>query len=183
MGSHGIQGKWRKEEFLTPRIEANMGTKFKTVPKYDHFGGSLIAQCNAGDPSLIPGSGRSPGEGIGYPLQYSCASLVTQLVKNLSAMWETWVWPLGWKMPWRRERLPTSVCWPREFHGLYSPWGRKEWDTSEWLSFSLSWQLLIASTTSTLFHTTITLTYMHKIPSQFPYLEDWVTIGHCKQIT
>ena len=47
--------------------------------------------CNAGDPSSIPLLGRSPGEGIGYPLQYSWASLVTQLVKNLSAMWETWV--------------------------------------------------------------------------------------------
>ena len=47
--------------------------------------------CNAGDPSLIPGSGRSPGEGIGCPLQYSWASLVTQLVKNPSAMRETWV--------------------------------------------------------------------------------------------
>ena len=46
---------------------------------------------NAGDPGLIPGSGRSPGEGIGYPLQYSWASLVVQLVKNLPAMWETWV--------------------------------------------------------------------------------------------
>ena len=45
--------------------------------------------CNAGDPGLIPGSGRSPGEGIGYPLQYSWASLVTQVVKNLPAMWET----------------------------------------------------------------------------------------------
>jgi len=47
--------------------------------------------CNAGDPSLIPGSGRSVGEEIGYPLQYSWASLVAQLVKNLPAMWETWV--------------------------------------------------------------------------------------------
>ena len=42
--------------------------------------------CNAGDPRLIPGSGRSAGEGIGYPLQYSWASLVAQLVKNLQAM-------------------------------------------------------------------------------------------------
>ena len=42
--------------------------------------------CNAGDPSSIPGLGRSPGEGIGYPLQYSSASLVVQLVKNLFAM-------------------------------------------------------------------------------------------------
>ena len=47
--------------------------------------------CNAGDPSLIPGSGRSAGEGIGSPLQYSWASLVAQLVKNLPAMQETWV--------------------------------------------------------------------------------------------
>ena len=46
---------------------------------------------NAGDPGLIPGSGRSVGKGIGYPLQYSWASLVAQLVKNLPAMWETWV--------------------------------------------------------------------------------------------
>ena len=47
--------------------------------------------CNAGDPGSIPGSGRSTGEGIGYPLQYSWASLVTQLVKNPPAMRETWV--------------------------------------------------------------------------------------------
>ena len=47
--------------------------------------------CNAGDPSLIPGSGRFTEEGIGYPLQYSWASLVAQLVKNLPAMQETCV--------------------------------------------------------------------------------------------
>ena len=46
--------------------------------------------CNAGDPSSIPGSGRSPGEGIGYPPQYSWASLVAQLGKNPPAMRETW---------------------------------------------------------------------------------------------
>ena len=45
--------------------------------------------CNAGDPGSIPGSGRSAGEGIGYPLQYSWASLVAQLGKNLPAMQET----------------------------------------------------------------------------------------------
>ena len=44
--------------------------------------------CNAGDPSSILGLGRSPGEGIGYPRQYSWASLVAQMVKNLPAMWE-----------------------------------------------------------------------------------------------
>ena len=47
--------------------------------------------CNAGDPGLIAGSGRSPGEGVGCPLQYSWASLVAQLVKNVPAMRETWV--------------------------------------------------------------------------------------------
>ena len=47
--------------------------------------------CNAGDPSSVSGSGRSAGERIGYPLQYSWASLLAQYVKNLTAMWETWV--------------------------------------------------------------------------------------------
>ena len=93
--------------------------------------------CNAGIPGLIPGSGRSTGEGIGYPLQYSWASFVAQLVKNLPAMWETWVQSLGWEDPLERERLLTPVFWPREFHGLYSPWVCKESDTTEWLSLSL----------------------------------------------
>ena len=49
--------------------------------------------------NLCGGSGRSPGEGIGYPLQYSWASLVAQTVKNPPALWETWVRPLGWEDP------------------------------------------------------------------------------------
>ena len=48
---------------------------------------------------MIPGSGRSPGEEIGYPLQYSWASLVAQLVKNLPAVRETWIRSLGWEDP------------------------------------------------------------------------------------
>ena len=55
--------------------------------------------CNVGDTGLIPGWGRSPGEGIGYPLQYSWASLMAQLVKNPPEMWETWVKFLGWEDP------------------------------------------------------------------------------------
>ena len=55
--------------------------------------------CNAGDPGSIPGSVRSPGEGIGYPLQYSSASLVAQTLKNPPAMQETWVRSLGWEEP------------------------------------------------------------------------------------
>ena len=48
-----------------------------------------VSTCNAADPSSIPGSGRSPGDGIGYPLHYPWAFLVAQMVKNLPAMWET----------------------------------------------------------------------------------------------
>ena len=65
--------------------------------------------CSAGDPGSIPGSGRSPGEGMGYPLQYSWASLGAQLVKSPPAVWEIWVPSLGWEDPLRRERLPTPV--------------------------------------------------------------------------
>ena len=63
---------------------------------------------------MIPRSGISAGEGVGYPLQYSWASLVAQLVKNLPAMRETWVG----KIPSRRKRLPTPVFGPGESHGL-----------------------------------------------------------------
>ena len=76
--------------------------------------------CNAGDPGLIPRSGRSPGEGIDYPLQYSWASLIAQMVNNLPAMRETWVRLLAredpleegmathssilaWRIPWTEE--------------------------------------------------------------------------------
>ena len=90
--------------------------------------------CNARDPGSIPGSGRSAEEGIGYPLQDSWVSLVAQLVNNPPAIRETWVsnsWvSWGGKIPWRRERLPTPVFWPRKFHGLYSPWSHKELDTT-----------------------------------------------------
>ena len=63
--------------------------------------------CNAGDPRSIPGLGRSPREGIGYPLQYSRASLMAQMVKNPRAVWETWVRSLGyWEDP-LEERMAT----------------------------------------------------------------------------
>ena len=55
--------------------------------------------CNAGDPGLIPGLGRSTGEELGYPLQCSWAFLVAQLVKNLPAMQKTWIWSLEWDDP------------------------------------------------------------------------------------
>ena len=92
--------------------------------------------CNAGDPSLIPGSGRSPGERIGHPLQYSQASLMAQLVKNLPGWSRRGFHPWIGKIPWRRERLATPIFWSGEFHGLYSPWGCKESDMTECLSLT-----------------------------------------------
>ena len=64
--------------------------------------------CNAGDPSSIPESGRSAGEGIGYPFQYSWASLVAQLVKNLPAVQEMWVQSLGWEDPLEKGKATHS---------------------------------------------------------------------------
>ena len=64
---------------------------------------------------------------------------MAQLVKNPPAMQETWDPSLGWEDPLERwERLPTPVFWPGQFHGLYSPWDRKESDTTDQLSLSLS---------------------------------------------
>ena len=94
--------------------------------------------CNAGDPGSILVLGRSPGKGIGYPFQYSWASPVAQLVKNLPAIERPGFDPCVGKIPLRRERLHTPVFWPGEFHGLYSPWGHKESDTTERISLSLS---------------------------------------------
>ena len=87
----------------------------------------ILLQCR----SSIPGSGRFTWERIVYPLQYSWASLVAQLVKNPPAIQETRVG----KIPWRGERLPTPVFWPGEFRGLYRSWGHKELDMTA--SFTL----------------------------------------------
>ena len=92
---------------------------------------------NAGDPGSIPRLGRSTGERKGYPLQYFRASLVAQLVKNPPAMRIPGLNPWVGKTPWRRERLSIPVFWPREFHGLYSPWSHKESDTTKRLSLTL----------------------------------------------
>ena len=89
--------------------------------------------CNAGDPGLIPGLGRSPGEGIGYPLQYSWASLVAQMVKNPPAMRETWVRSLSDEdslgegmatyssiLAWR---IPMDTgAWQATVHGVAKSW-------------------------------------------------------------
>ena len=70
-------------------------------------------------------------------INYTRASLVAQMVKNLPALQETWVWSLGWEDPLEKGKATHSVFWPREIHGLYSSWGRKELDSTEQVSLSL----------------------------------------------
>ena len=85
------------------------------APRSRGFPDSLVGKesaCSAGGLSSSPGSGRSAGEGIGYPLQYSWGSLVAQLGRPGFN-------PCVGKIPWRMERLPTPVCWPGE-------WGLKK---------------------------------------------------------
>ena len=77
---------------------------------------------------MIPGTGRSPGEGIGYPLQYSWTSLVAQMVKNPPPIWETWVQSLGWEDPLEKGmathssilawRIPIDRAWQAAVHGV-----------------------------------------------------------------
>ena len=95
--------------------------------------------CNAGDPGSIPGLGRSPGEGISYPLQYSWSSLVVQMVKNpLQCGIPGFDSCIG-KIPWRRAWQPCPMFLPGESHAQRSPvgsspQGHKESDTTERLS-------------------------------------------------
>ena len=80
------------------------------------FPGSSVGKesaCNAGDPGSIPGTGRSSGEGIGYPLQYSWTFLMAQMVKNLPAMQKTWVRSLGWEDPLEKG-MATHSCIPAQ---------------------------------------------------------------------
>ena len=75
---------------------------------------------------MNPGSGRSRGEGTGYPLQYSWASLVAQMVKNPPAMWEAWLQSLGWEGPLEDGKATHSsilawrIPWTEEPGGLQS---------------------------------------------------------------
>ena len=96
------------------------------------FPGSSAAKestYNAGDPGPIPRLGRSPGEGTGYPLQYSRASLVTQTVKNPPVMQEIWIGKILWRRAWQPALvfLPGESPWTEEPAGLQSM-GHKELD-------------------------------------------------------
>ena len=106
--------------------------------------GSKESACNTGDLGSISELGRSLGEGIGYPLHCSWASLVAQMVKNLLAMWETWVRSLGFEDPLEKGMATHSsilawrIPWTEEPGRPHSPWGCKESDTTERLTLSLS---------------------------------------------
>ena len=91
------------------------------------FRGSSVGKesaCNTGDPGSIPALGISAGEEIGYLLQYSWASAVAQLVKNPSAMWDTWVLSLGWEDPLEKGNaslsgiLAWTIPWTVQSMGL-----------------------------------------------------------------
>ena len=71
--------------------------------------------------------------------------------------------PLVGKIPWKRERLPTPVVWPGEFHEQYSPWGRKELDTIDWLSFSLYFEIRKCDATSFVFLFQSCLNYLESL--------------------
>ena len=106
---------------------------------FPHSSVGKESACNAGDPGSIPGSGRSPREGIGYPLQYSWDSLVAQLVNNLPAMQETWVQckqsacnagDLG-SILWSGRCPGEGKGSPLQYSGLENsmdcPWGQQSW--------------------------------------------------------
>ena len=82
--------------------------------------------CSVGDAGSIPGSGISPGGGVGHPFQYSWASLVAQMVKNPPAVRETWVRFLGWEDPLEEgiaahsSTLAWRIPWTEEPGGLQS---------------------------------------------------------------
>ena len=105
--------------------------------------------CNAGNAGLISRSERSAGEGIGYPLQSSWASLVAQLVKNPPAMQETWVQSLCWEDPLDKGKATPSrilawrIPWTEE-PAACGPLGHKELDTAE--RHSLSFRLMLSTT-------------------------------------
>ena len=145
----------------------------------DSFPDSSVSKqsaCNAGDLGLIPGSGKSSGEGIGYPLQCFWASLVAQWVKNLPAMWETWVWFLGWDYA-----LENEIWRTLQYSGLENSmdcivhWVAK---SQTWLSY-FHFQDLVFSA-----HQSVNISYSawpdfpnfyfttHFLPRFSPYLDD-----------
>ena len=109
-----------QQRFWSNKTKSIRGTVTGITRGFPNSSVGKESACNAGDPHSIPASGRSAREGIAYPLQYSWASLVAQLVKNPPAMWETWVWSLGWEDPLEKGKATHSSVLSRaqlsDFH-------------------------------------------------------------------
>ena len=107
--------------------------------------------CNTGDPGSVPGLGRSREEGIGYAFQYSWASLVAHMVKNLPAVWETWVWSLGWEYPLEEGMGNHSsiLAWRIITDKGLQTWAASPWDgrvgQTEWLSTHVQYVLMVSN--------------------------------------
>ena len=140
MGMQRVRHNWETEQ---QQSLESPSTNYKTPAWFIGFPGSSAGKestCNAGDSGLSPGLGRSSREGIGYPLQNSCTSLVAQLVKNPSTIWETWVWSLGWEDPLKGTATHSSILawriqWTVIVHGVAKSWTQLN-------DFTLSWFLL-----------------------------------------
>ena len=104
------------------------------MPSFPDSSVGKESACNAGDPSLIPGLGRSSVEGIDYPLQYSWASLVAQLVNNPPAIWETWVQSLGLEDPLEKGEATHSSIRGQNSMGCIVHEVAKSWTPTEQLS-------------------------------------------------
>ena len=99
-----VCGKWNSKKKFGESLISFLGLRLG----FPCGSAGKESSCNAGDLASIPGLGRSPGEGKGYPLQYCWASLVAQLVKTLPAVWETWVWSLAWEDPPEKKKATHS---------------------------------------------------------------------------
>ena len=101
-----LQGK--EDITLSVLTQCFVYTSIMAVTRgFPHSSVGKESACNAGDPGSIPRSGRFAREEMGFPLQYSWASLMAQLVKNPPAMWEIWVG----KIPWRTATYSSILAW------------------------------------------------------------------------
>ena len=122
------RGRQRMRWFngVTDSMDMNLSKRWEIVGFPDSSVGKE-STCNAGDPGLIPGSGRSTGEETGYPLQCSWAILWLSWYKIRLQCGRSGFDPWVGKIPWRRKRLFTPVFWPGEVHRLYIHEVAKSW--------------------------------------------------------
>jgi len=117
---HKVKASWA----TFPWLRHSQGSPHSSVGKE--------SACNSGDP--VQSLGKIHWRRDRLPTPVLQGFPVAQLVKNPPVMRETWVRPLGWKIPWRRKQLPTLVFWPGEFLVLSSPWGRRV--RHDWATFT-----------------------------------------------